>query len=99
MTRREIDEWLRRNGIVPARTMVFDGPDAVKRAVMAGLGISIVSKLTVEEELTAGRLLPLDIGVPLPRRDVCVIDHPQKHHGSACSAMLQLFLKRFPGIA
>ncbi len=94
-TRRQLDAWLHRHRITPARTMVFDGPDAVKRAVMAALGISIVSRLTVEEELTAGRLVPLDIGLALPRRDVCLIDHPQKHHGAACSAMLRLFSTRF----
>src|SRR5438132_11185330 len=94
-TRRELDAWLHRHRITPARSMVFDGPDAVKRAVMAGLGISIVSRLTVAEELTAGRLVPLEIGLALPRRDVYLIDHPQKHHGAACSAMLRLLSTRF----
>ena len=94
-TRKEVDTWLHRHGIIPARTMVFDGPDAVKRAVMAGLGIAIVSRLTVDEELTTGRLIPLDLGRALPRRDVCIIDHPQKHHGAACSAMLRLLATKF----
>ncbi|PYQ58541.1 MAG: hypothetical protein DMF58_14960 [Acidobacteria bacterium] len=93
--RRELDAWLHRHRITPARSMVFDGPDAVKRAVMAGLGISIVSKLTVEDELASGRLIQVDIGLTLPQRDVCLIDHPQKHHGAACSAMLRLFSARF----
>jgi DNA-binding transcriptional LysR family regulator len=97
-TRRELDAFLHRHRITPARTMVFDGPDAVKRAVMAGLGMAIVSRLTVEEELTAGRLVPLDIGLELPRRDVCLIDHPQKHHGAACSAMLRFFSTRFADV-
>jgi len=94
-TRRELDAWLHRHRITPERSMVFDGPDAVKRAVMAGLGISMVSRLTVEDELASGRLIPVDIGLTLPRRDVCLIDHPQKHHGAACSAMLGLFSTRF----
>ena len=79
--------------------MIFDGPDAVKRAVLAGLGISIVSRLTVDEELMAGRLQRLDPGVELPRRDICVIDHPQKHHGAACSSMLKMFAAKFPPVA
>ena len=94
-TRRDLDAWLQRQGITPARTMVLDGPDAVKRAVIAGLGISIVSRLTVEEELEAGTLVSLDIGPALPRREISLIDHPQKHHGAACSAMLQLFAAKF----
>ena len=93
-TRRLVDAWLHRHRITPARTMVFDGPDAVKRAVMAGLGISIVSGLTIEEERATGRLTTLDLRLMLPRRDVCLIDHPQKHHGAACKAMLGLLSRR-----
>jgi len=95
-TRREVEAWLNHHGVVPARTMTFDGPDAVKRAVSAGLGIAIVSRLTVEEDLKARRLVRLDLRFPLPGRDVCLVDHPQKHHGAACSAMLRLFAATFP---
>jgi DNA-binding transcriptional LysR family regulator len=94
-TRHELDAWLHRHRIVPARTMVFDGPDAVKRAVMAGLGIAVVSRLTVDEEIATGRLVTFDLGRALPRRTISVIDHPQKHHGAACSAMLRLLAARF----
>jgi len=95
-TRREVEAWLNRHGIVPARTMTFDGPDAVKRAVTAGLGIAIVSKLTVEEDLKARRVVRRDLGFPLPTRTVYLVDHPHKHHGAACSAMLKLFSATFP---
>ena len=94
-TRRDVEAWLNRHGIVVARSMTFDGPDAVKRAVMAGLGIAIVSKLTVDEELKARRLIELDLGLPLPVRDVYLVDHPQKHHGAACGAMLRLLATTF----
>lgn len=98
-TRRLTDAWLHRHRIVPAQTMVFDGPDAVKRAVMAGLGISLVSKLTVHEEIEeGGRLHSINLGRPLPRRDVMVVDHPQKHHGAACGAMLRLIAEKFPAV-
>ena len=73
--------------------MTFEGPDAVKRAVMAGLGVSIVSRLTVQDELASGRLVDLRLDSPLFRRQFTVIDHPQKHHGAACRAMLTAFEK------
>jgi DNA-binding transcriptional LysR family regulator len=95
-TRRQVETWLSRHEIVPTRTMTFDGPDAVKRVVMAGLGIAIVSKLTVGDELKTGRLVRVDVGRPLPSHDVSLVDHPQKHHGAACSAMLQLLARTFP---
>ena len=75
---------------------VYNGPDAVKRAAIAGLGIAMVSKMTVAEELKARRLAEVDVRLPLPVRDIYVVDHPQKHHGAACSAMLALLARTFP---
>jgi DNA-binding transcriptional LysR family regulator len=96
-TRREFDGWIHHHRFTPGRTMTFDGPDAVKRAVMAGLGIAIVSQRTVEDELNARRLVRLRVALPLPARDVHLVDHPQKYHGAACSAMLRLFADTFRG--
>jgi len=70
--------------------MTFDNPDAVKRGVVAGLGVAMVSRLTVAEDLASRRVAPVPVTATLPARDVLVIDHPQKHHGAACRAMLQL---------
>lgn len=94
-TRRDVDAWLHRHHLEPVHTMTFNGPDAVKRAAMAGLGIAVVSKRTVEEELKAGRLALVDVRVALPVRAIHVIDHPQKHHGAACRAMLSLLAAAF----
>jgi DNA-binding transcriptional LysR family regulator len=94
-TRRLVSAWLHRHHLAPARTMTFAGPDAVKRAVMAGLGVSVVSKLTVRDELSSGRLVDLGVASPMLRRRFCVVDHPQKHHGAACRAMLALFERVF----
>jgi DNA-binding transcriptional LysR family regulator len=96
--RRELDAWFHRHRLRPPRMMTFNGPDAVKRAAIAGLGIAIVSKLTIDEELKAGRLARIDVRLPLPSRDIHVVDHPQKHHGAACSAMLALLARTFPGV-
>lgn len=89
-TRRQLATWWHRHRIAPSRTMTFDGPDAVKRAVMAGLGVAMVSRLTVAEDLASRRLALIPVAATLPTRDILVIDHPQKHHGAACRAMLQL---------
>ena len=95
-TRRQTSAWWHRHRIAPTRTMVFDGPDAIKRAVMAGLGVAMASRLTVDEEVARRRLATVRMSVPLPTREFSVIDHPQKHHGTACRAMLQLFADTFP---
>jgi DNA-binding transcriptional LysR family regulator len=95
-TRRTLIGWWHRHRLAPTRTMTFDHPDAVKRAVMAGLGISMVSRLTVEEDLASRRLASVPVTTSLPSREFFVVDHPQKHHGAACRAMLQLLELTFP---
>ncbi|OFW11152.1 MAG: hypothetical protein A3H96_26790 [Acidobacteria bacterium RIFCSPLOWO2_02_FULL_67_36] len=90
-TRRQLSRWWHRHRLAPSRTMTFDHPDAIKRAVMAGLGVGMVSRRTAADEIGSGRLAELRIRTGLPVRGVFVVDHPQKHHGAACRAMLQLF--------
>jgi DNA-binding transcriptional LysR family regulator len=95
-TRRQMAAWWHRQRLAPARTMTFDNPDAVKRAVMAGLGVAMVSRLTVEEDLANRRVAAVRITIGLPTREFFVVDHPHKHHGAACRAMLQLLERAFP---
>jgi DNA-binding transcriptional LysR family regulator len=95
-TRRHTMAWWHRHRIAPTRTMTFDNPEAVKRAVMGGLGIAMVSRLTVADDLAGRRLAVLPVKATLPTREILVIDHPQKHHGAACRAMLQLLERTFP---
>jgi len=94
-TRRQTMAWWHRHRIAPTRTMTFDNPDAVKRAVMGGLGIAMVSRLTVAEDLAGRRVAVLPVKSTLPTRDIQVVDHPQKHHGAACRAMLELLERTF----
>ncbi len=95
-TRRQLTAWWHRHRLAPLRTMTFMHPDGVKRAVMAGLGIAMVSKLTVEEDLRNKRLATVTMAAALPSRPIVVVDHPQKHHGAACRAMLKMFDARCP---
>jgi DNA-binding transcriptional LysR family regulator len=75
--------------------MTFDNPEAVKRVVMSGLGIAMVSRLTVADELASRRLAVVPLKAALPAREFFVVDHPQKHHGAACRAMLALLDQTF----
>ncbi len=65
-TRRQLAAWWHRQRFAPTRTMTFDNPDAVKRAVMAGLGVDqtyrhrFVVSVTDDSDLPSGssRLAP-----------------------------------------
>ncbi len=68
--RREIDRFLRRGNVDVNVVLEFDNIEAIKRAVEAGLGISVLPLPTLENELKTGmlaavRLVPGDFKRPL----------------------------------
>jgi DNA-binding transcriptional LysR family regulator len=67
-TRAVIEERLGQMGIALKNTMEFGNTEAVKKAVEAGLGVSIVSKATVSREEHLGVIRALRIsGIDLQR--------------------------------
>lgn len=60
-TRTIVLEGLAAAGVTPGRTMEIDGPEAIKQIAAAGRGIAVVSRYTVVEQLSLGRLVVLDI--------------------------------------
>ncbi|HEU5327705.1 MAG: LysR family transcriptional regulator [Thermomicrobiales bacterium] len=61
-TRAVVDRALAAVGITPQTSLELGSTEAIKRAVAAGLGVSIVSHLAVGQELALGRLavVPVD---------------------------------------
>ena len=63
-TRRATEDYLRTQGIDPESLHVvaqIDSPEAVKSSVIRGLGISVVSELSIREELDGEQLLAFDL--------------------------------------
>ncbi|QNI34815.1 LysR family transcriptional regulator [Alloacidobacterium dinghuense] len=60
-TRLVVEERLRRNGVKLTKVADFGNMEAVKRAVEAGLGVSVLSQSVIQRELSAGllRMLPV----------------------------------------
>ncbi|WP_323752464.1 LysR family transcriptional regulator [Marinobacter sp.] len=59
--------------------MELGSNDAVKHAVLAGLGVAVIPKLSILSELALGSLMALDINDFPLRRSWCVV-HPQGRH-------------------
>jgi len=75
-TRKEAEKQLRKIGVNPNKLNVMasmENPEAIKRAVSSGMGISIISRLAAEEEIEKGKLLALPISADDLRRDINVI--------------------------
>lgn len=65
-TRMVMEKYLQQNGIAVNPVMELGTNEAVKQAIMAGIGISLISRLSLTNELQLGKISILDIeGFPL----------------------------------
>jgi DNA-binding transcriptional LysR family regulator len=55
-TRALTEAWFRKRGLEYRPAMELDSPEGVKRAVAAGLGVSVISRMAIEWELADRRL-------------------------------------------
>jgi DNA-binding transcriptional LysR family regulator len=79
-TREVINEYLEQNKVSPHDVnlcMEFGSPEAIKSAVEAGLGVSIVSRATVGKELKLGTLVALPLK-PVLKRPFSFVHQRQK---------------------
>jgi DNA-binding transcriptional LysR family regulator len=89
-TRRCLEQALERAGVATTPNVVLElgSTEAIKEAVLAGLGVAVVSRRAVEAEIRAGRLRALRLtGVPLTRGLFVVRDRRR-----ALPTAAQLFL-------
>jgi DNA-binding transcriptional LysR family regulator len=92
-TRLVVEERLRRNGVKLTKVADFGNMEAVKRAVEAGLGVSILSRSVIQRELSAGNLRML----PLAGRTMCrkfFLVHRKEKYLSPAARVFIDFLSR-----
>ncbi|MDJ0779497.1 MAG: LysR family transcriptional regulator [Gammaproteobacteria bacterium] len=68
-TRGVTDRLFSRDKQLPSSGLEFGSNETIKQAVMAGMGIAVISAHTVAAELAEGRLVALDVkGLPINRK-------------------------------
>ena len=68
-TRLAMERFFLDHDFKPKSTVEMAGNEVIKQAIEVGLGLSILSAHTIELELSAGRLITLDvIGITIVRR-------------------------------
>ncbi|WP_417271751.1 LysR substrate-binding domain-containing protein [Celeribacter halophilus] len=90
-TRAVLEQALDRVGIVPDVRMELPSNEAVRAAVIAGSGVSALSRLVVKVPLAAGQLVEID--VPIPPRRFYALRPDQRHVSRAAQAFLDYVLK------
>jgi len=92
-TRALVEERLRAVGIEPVPALELGGLEAIKNAVLAGLGVSFVSRQAIELEEKLGILVTVTVeGLDLRRPFYC-LRHAQRY----LSPALEAFLAFLPG--
>ena len=75
-TRKEAEKLLKKIGLNVSKLNVIatmENPEAIKKAVISGMGISVISKLAAEEEMEKGSLLVLPLTADGTKRDINVV--------------------------
>jgi DNA-binding transcriptional LysR family regulator len=90
-TRLAAEAFFDEHGITPRTRMELGSNEAVKQSVASGLGVTMLSEMTVQAELAAGTLVRLDVrGFPLRRQ--WYIAHPTSRRLSPAGVAFRKFL-------
>jgi DNA-binding transcriptional LysR family regulator len=88
--RREVDRFLREQGVKPEIAFEFDNIENIKKAVEIGAGFALLPEPTLRQELQAGTLLALRLEGAKMVRPIGIIQRRQHKLGSTAQGFLNL---------
>ena len=91
-SRKAIEDHLKENGIKLPQTMELGSSETIKQGVMAGLGVSILSRFSMALELATGCLVSLDMDTFPIVRTWCLVHPADKRLSPAAEAFIDYFL-------
>lgn len=97
-TRREAEEYLLGAGIDPKslRTVAqLQSTESIKQAVKNGLGVSVISRLAVEDFLASGDVLALPLKSTHPQRSFYLVYHKKRPLSPAAEVFIREVRSRF----
>ncbi len=92
-----VDDALHRAGVHITPALELEGVELVKRAVAANLGISLLSRLTVEDEVASGRLRTVPVRGLRIERVISAVYHKDRRLPRVAQAFVDLLTP--PGAA
>ena len=90
--RRELDRFLRAQGVEVNLAMHFDNIQMIKEAVALGQGISILPARTMQAEIEQGRLVAVRLNAPGLVRPVGIVHRRKKKFNRATEALLGMLM-------
>ncbi len=97
-TRSSMERFFAERHFVPKIGAVLSSNETIKQAVMAGMGIALLSRHTIGLELQTGRLAELDVvGLPLMRRWY-VVRRAGRFESPATTAFVEFVVQNAPDV-
>jgi DNA-binding transcriptional LysR family regulator len=87
-TRATTERELQNAGCVFNGVIELGHPEAIKEAVMSGLGVAFISRFAVDREAKSGDLVIVPLRGMAPRRNLQICYRPQKHLSNADRALM-----------
>ncbi len=94
-TRALFESAIRAVGLDPAGLTValtLPGGSVIRQALLAGLGVSVLSDLVVADALADGRIVAVE-GLALPERAFHLVRHRDRHRSAAERAFVRLAIE------
>ena len=95
VSRRIVDEHFTEVGVTPRVVMEMRSPEAMRKLVEAGVGVSFLPRIAVAESLTAGTLKEVRITGLSLHRQIGLAWRQGRYFGPAVRALVEAFLSQY----
>ena len=95
VSRRIVDEHFTKVGITPRVVMEMRSPEAMRKLVEAGVGVSFLPRIAVAESLTAGTLKEVRVTGLSLHRQIGLAWRQGRYFGPAVRALVEAFLSQY----
>ncbi len=97
ISRKVIDEQLAEAGLVPGAVMELHSPEAMRKLVETGVGISFLPRLTIRASLASGALKTVDVRGVAFEREIGVAWRRGRYFGQAVRLLLDAVFASYGG--
>lgn len=95
VSRRIVDEHFAEAGFTPRAVMEMRSPEAMRKLVEAGVGVSFLPRMAVADSIAAGSLCEVPVAGLSVRREIGLGWRRGRHFGPAVRALVESFLARY----
>ena len=95
VSRRIVDEHFTEVGITPRVVMEMRSPEAMRKLVEAGVGVSFLPRIAVAESLRAGTLMEVRVTGLSLHRQIGLAWRQGRYFGPAVRALVEAFLSQY----